>query len=246
MQLTHTDYINVLSAVEELASKQMSTDIDSYRREVLSVLSEILGFNRSLFWLVDDQQHLVDPILLNIDKKSLEEYNHYFYQLDILGPFYRRNKQQIQQIEDVTSFNEYLHSEYYHSFMKKYAFLDEMGIYLKYDGALIGVIGLLRDQDEEKFTEKDKVKLNFLFKQIEIGFNLKSIYPGNRTMINSPLTSREKELVAYLEMGMTNKEIAKKLYVSDHTVKKHLHNLYRKYEVSNRTELLYKIPRTLL
>lgn len=50
------------------------------------------------------------------------------------------------------------------------------------------------------------------------------------------LTDREEEVLALVSEGLTNAQIAKRLRVSDNTVKFHLQNLYMKLGVSNRTE----------
>ena len=55
------------------------------------------------------------------------------------------------------------------------------------------------------------------------------------------LTARERELVKLLKQGFSNKEIGQILFVSINTVKKHLQNLYKKLNVTNRTELCYRI-----
>ncbi|WP_203362983.1 response regulator transcription factor [Bacillus sp. REN10] len=240
MQLTKEEYYHLLCAMEQLTSKQMNTDINSYRTEVLTVLCEILGFHQSLFWLVDENK-LIDPILFNIEEKTLQEYNDYFYQLDYLQPSNLNKKRQVQKLTDVISFSKYIETEYYHSFMKKYSLLDEMGIYLEYQGECVGVIGLLRSKGEQLFVETDRIKLSFLAKQIESSLNIQSVLKLNQQKQSDLLTERERELVNYLEKGLKNKEIAKKLYVSEHTIKKHLQNLYRKFNVSNRTELLYRM-----
>jgi DNA-binding NarL/FixJ family response regulator len=52
----------------------------------------------------------------------------------------------------------------------------------------------------------------------------------------SPLTSRELEVLQLVASGATNGEIAQKLWVTEQTVKFHLSNVYRKLEVGNRTE----------
>jgi DNA-binding NarL/FixJ family response regulator len=52
----------------------------------------------------------------------------------------------------------------------------------------------------------------------------------------SPLTSREREILALVSQGTGNKQIAKQLWVTEQTVKFHLSNIYRKLRVSNRTE----------
>jgi DNA-binding CsgD family transcriptional regulator len=52
------------------------------------------------------------------------------------------------------------------------------------------------------------------------------------------LSSREREVVQYLASGMTNREIAKTLGLSRHTVKNYLFRIFEKVGVSSRTELI--------
>ena len=51
------------------------------------------------------------------------------------------------------------------------------------------------------------------------------------------LSPKETEVVAMVAVGMTNKEIAARLNISEGTVKTHLHTIYRKLNVQGRVEL---------
>jgi DNA-binding NarL/FixJ family response regulator len=51
-----------------------------------------------------------------------------------------------------------------------------------------------------------------------------------------PLTSREREILLLVAAGATNGDVARKLWVTEQTVKFHLRNIYRKLDVANRTE----------
>jgi two-component system nitrate/nitrite response regulator NarL len=53
------------------------------------------------------------------------------------------------------------------------------------------------------------------------------------------LTPREKEIATCVARGLSNKHVARQLNISEGTVKMHLHNIYGKIGVSNRTELAY-------
>jgi len=53
------------------------------------------------------------------------------------------------------------------------------------------------------------------------------------------LSARERQVIEYLAAGMTNREIAKALKLSPHTVKNYLFRIFDKLGVSTRTELLY-------
>ena len=50
------------------------------------------------------------------------------------------------------------------------------------------------------------------------------------------LTGREREILALAANGYTNRELARRLWVTEQTVKFHLSNVYRKLDVANRTE----------
>ena len=52
------------------------------------------------------------------------------------------------------------------------------------------------------------------------------------------LTSREREIVLTLAEGLSNKDVGRKLNLSEGTVKVHLHNIYSKLGVKNRTALV--------
>lgn len=50
------------------------------------------------------------------------------------------------------------------------------------------------------------------------------------------LTAREIEVLELIAEGMINKEIAKQLYISEKTVKNHVSNIFKKLNVSDRTQ----------
>ena len=69
--------------------------------------------------------------------------------------------------------------------------------------------------------------------------------PG-RERERSPLSQREREIVALVAQGFKNKEMAEKMFISEQTVKNHLHNIFDKLGVSDRLELaLYAIHNNL-
>lgn len=52
------------------------------------------------------------------------------------------------------------------------------------------------------------------------------------------LTSREIEVLQELADGITNQEIATRLYISENTVKNHIHNILEKLNLNNRREAI--------
>ena len=69
---------------------------------------------------------------------------------------------------------------------------------------------------------------------------------GPRERERPPLSQREREIVALVAQGFKNKEMAEKMFISEQTVKNHLHNIFDKLGVSDRLELaLYAIHHNL-
>jgi DNA-binding NarL/FixJ family response regulator len=63
---------------------------------------------------------------------------------------------------------------------------------------------------------------------------------------SSALSTREREIVILVAQGFKNKEMAEKMFISEQTVKNHLHNIFDKLGVSDRLELaLYAIHHNL-
>ncbi|MGR5062152.1 LuxR C-terminal-related transcriptional regulator [Photobacterium sp. DNB22_13_2] len=53
---------------------------------------------------------------------------------------------------------------------------------------------------------------------------------------NTSLTTREKEILDLLILGESNEQIAANLFVSENTVKSHLHNVFKKINAKNRVQ----------
>ncbi|HSE83884.1 MAG TPA: response regulator transcription factor, partial [Thermodesulfobacteriota bacterium] len=60
---------------------------------------------------------------------------------------------------------------------------------------------------------------------------------GFKRLLSPELTNKEEEVVKLIVQGLSNKQIAKKLYVSERTVKAHLRNMFKKFGVSSRFQL---------
>jgi DNA-binding CsgD family transcriptional regulator len=67
--------------------------------------------------------------------------------------------------------------------------------------------------------------------------------PAAERLAQLGISAREGEVLACLAQGLTNDQIADRLFVSTNTVKTHLANLYAKLDVSRRTQALEKARR---
>jgi DNA-binding NarL/FixJ family response regulator len=72
--------------------------------------------------------------------------------------------------------------------------------------------------------------------------NMKAITRINRSADNRTerlllLTGRERQIMNLVSEGLSNKEIARKVKLTDGTIKVHLHHVFEKLGISNRTSL---------
>lgn len=74
---------------------------------------------------------------------------------------------------------------------------------------------------------------------------LRRVAAAARESSGSPLlpalTAREREIADLLVLGLTNKEIAARLFLGVSTVKNHVHNLLRKLDASSRVEAVARM-----
>jgi two-component system, NarL family, nitrate/nitrite response regulator NarL len=69
---------------------------------------------------------------------------------------------------------------------------------------------------------------------------------GKAARERAQLSQREREIIVLIAQGYKNKEIAEKMFITEQTVKNHLHNVFDKLGVSDRLELaLYAIHNSL-
>lgn len=105
------------------------------------------------------------------------------------------------------------------------------------------VTGVFYDDDPIEFISKGVKKIleGELWFSRKLSDELLNHYRGNNIQLPKKvknLTSREEEIVILLSSGASNSEIATKLFVSENTVKAHLHNVFKKLNVKNRLQAM--------
>lgn len=62
-------------------------------------------------------------------------------------------------------------------------------------------------------------------------------------VVHEPLTSRERDVLEWLAVGLSNRAIAGRLGISEHTVKFHVASIYGKLDASSRAEVIRRAVR---
>lgn len=119
---------------------------------------------------------------------------------------------------------------------------------LVYNDLFLGVVTIYRKKEEGDFSSDEM----FIVKAFSDHLNLRFYDYYTKDSRNSSntsysianlasqygLTNREAEVLQLIFQDMNNDEIADKLFISGYTLKKHIQNLYRKFNVSTKWNLL--------
>ncbi|MED3879565.1 response regulator transcription factor [Priestia megaterium] len=73
----------------------------------------------------------------------------------------------------------------------------------------------------------------------EIAFQILKEFPQETSITkpDTPLSSRELEVLQLVAKGLSNRDISAQLFISEHTVKSHLKNILSKLHLENRVQL---------
>lgn len=77
----------------------------------------------------------------------------------------------------------------------------------------------------------------FLIRTPEISFSGNTEISSTDPLLIDKISKREREVLNLVGLGLSNQSIAKRLFISEATVKTHIYNLTKKLNVKNRTEL---------
>jgi DNA-binding CsgD family transcriptional regulator len=95
---------------------------------------------------------------------------------------------------------------------------------------------LVLDRSRGDFSARDVAVLELMRPHL---MRIRELAELRRTVSASPaveqLTAREREILEHVAGGLTNAQIAERLWISPGTVRKHLENVYAKLGVTNRT-----------
>jgi DNA-binding NarL/FixJ family response regulator len=97
-------------------------------------------------------------------------------------------------------------------------------------------------KDELKADELQKAVQNVQLGETVLGKGVGNVIARSlgSSVTTERLSDRELEIAQLLAHGLTNKEVSNKLFISESTVKFHIHNASKKVNAHNRTELVHK------
>ncbi|WP_088226998.1 response regulator transcription factor [Desulfosporosinus sp. FKB] len=121
-----------------------------------------------------------------------------------------------------------------------------------YEGIRSGAVGyLLKDADTDVMLETIRAAYRgeAVYRTgLAAGALVRALSPEvkasqNQIVLLEPLTEREKEVLQQMAFGLKNDQIAETLFITEGTVKTHIHRLLQKFGAEDRTQLVVKALR---
>jgi DNA-binding CsgD family transcriptional regulator len=132
-------------------------------------------------------------------------------------------------------------SVYWQRFLNPHQVVDVMEVLLRDGARPVGAFSLLRMAPAGPFSIEDLSRANAVQPLLEAALMpaLRDERPMRSDVDVRPrLTHREQQIARLVRDGLSNKEIARDLALAQPTVKTHLLRMFRKLDVSSRTELI--------
>ncbi|WP_309729118.1 helix-turn-helix transcriptional regulator [Chamaesiphon sp. OTE_75_metabat_556] len=106
-------------------------------------------------------------------------------------------------------------------------------------GKLVGAVGCTREKSLPAFDSQNLTDLSGICLHLSIwATTVRTTTPIFQT---EKLTPRELEIVKLVALGRTNAEIGQELWITENSVKQALKRMFRKLEVSSRTEMVAQL-----
>lgn len=226
------------------------TDIYRLRKNFLKKLSALIPHEKSFFDLGYKKNTKVvffDPVTDNMEEQYLTSYFKVYESIDIMFWFFSQNQNDIYKQTDYITSAMLDTSVFYTEWMQPQNIRYSMGSRVARGDILYGSVNLWRGEQGGDFSDDEIEILKILNKHLALYFYNR--YPNgirrndeneySDTLIHLyNLTARESEIVDLVYQGMTSRQIAKKLFISENTVKKHTYNIFKKMKVSSRSQII--------
>ena len=176
------------------------------------------------------------------DRKLHEEHQSHS-QYDYLKWLFTRTESLVYRDTDFINSEIRANSFYYKDFLEKFDIIYACGVIIAHDNHVTASLALYNKAESGDFSDEDLFTLEYFKPHLEMAF-----VPHSKVLSTNStpsyvlkeryrLTDREIEIIRHLLEGCTNNEMAAALCVQTNTIKKHLYNIYTKFDVSSRTQL---------
>lgn len=216
-----------------------ATDEATLRHRLMDDLGEFFGVQRWGIYLINSDQTLASMDAHGVSESFVERYQQYGKSVDPVLKYVIENHAPAHE-EMVLPMGTWKQSELFQRCCSHYNHEHIMTGPIVGEGGLIGTINFARIGHTPGFDAQDVARLGAV--GTHLSARLASLrVGGSDNPWRQKLTDRELQIAELVAKGLTNTEIGVELWITQNSVKQALKRMFRKVQVSARTELVAKL-----
>ncbi len=217
------------------------------RKTFLELMPNLVMCSKATFYLAaSDGTHLLQsPAGYRMSDELLNRYLDY-EKYDYMNGIYTNCETEVYRETDFFVDDVRKNSPYFTHLLAPYNMYYSVQISLYYSKRFLGVCTLFRSQEESDFTDHDLFLLSLIKDHLSLRLHMDYDAPAQKEPQRDMnqycrlynLTLREAEVIQLLFDGLSNEEMADRLHISHYTVQKHISNIYKKLNISSKSQLI--------
>lgn len=231
--------------VNKVNNEKLTTDI---RKVFMDELKHIVDFDFAVFDLSKKMKNggveLYNPVIVSdfspdFERDFIYEYDMQFKNISYKSWIHSEGKSFVYRDIDVIPNFIDAQSQYYLQYVAKYGFKHVLNCEFAYENKNIGLLTIYRCEGKRDYSNEEIELIKLIIPHVTL-----SLVNSNDVSFTElaggviVLTKRETEIIALVAEGLSNGEIANRLFISASTVKKHLNNIFQKTGSKNRGQLI--------
>ncbi len=122
-----------------------ASHIDDLRKDMIEIVHRAFRSDSTIFWLTDENNMLIDPVLMDIQTQFLGRYKSHFYQQNPFDPTnFISTANPSVAMEQLISLTDFRKTEYFNDFLNPQKINRQMAVYIPVKGKLSAVLGMHR------------------------------------------------------------------------------------------------------
>jgi DNA-binding CsgD family transcriptional regulator len=226
---------------------QLFHDIATAKTEVelrsrfMDQASELFGVQRWGIYLLDGARQLNSVDAVGVSDNFIDRYQKFGKSVDPLLQYIQQYHAPVHE-EMVLPLGTWKQCELYQRCCSEYGHEHVMTGAIVGQGELIGTVNFARVGITPAFNDRDLAKLSAVTTHFSTRLaELRRQSGLEANPLRQRLTSREQQIAELVAQGLTNAEIGRQLWITQNSVKQALKRMFRKLEVTTRTEMTTKL-----
>lgn len=224
-------------------------DIKDIAFSFLNLIRALITYSQAHFIILDENKKIdcEKSSFYNVTEENKNKYINYYYNIDYINYIFNFTRSITFKDSEIMADELRKKTEFYQNFLLPQNIPYGGGIVFVKENRILGMLTLFRSKELGDITQRELNILDIIKDHLSnilysVNFSTKTNDGRENLKVDDlsryRLSKRESEIVKLLIDGCTNSEISETLCISLSTVKKHVYNIFTKFGVNSRIQLI--------